>query len=83
MSSDSDLARMSRSRLYVLIDAFERDIRRIMQRYVLAEMSEQTALGDLYNKAIQRQASDSAAEVVPSSVELRWRPGEHQAALTV
>jgi len=23
-----------------------------------------------------------SGEVVPSSVELRWRPGEHQAALT-
>lgn len=61
MPSDSDLERMSRSRLYVLVDAFERDIRRIMQRFVLTDLSEQAALGDLYNKAAQRQASDSAA----------------------
>jgi hypothetical protein len=25
----------------------------------------------------------TAGEDVPSSVELRWRPGDHQAALTV
>jgi hypothetical protein len=27
--------------------------------------------------------ASGAAEDVPNSVELRWRPGDHQAALTV
>ncbi|HYZ55807.1 MAG TPA: cold shock domain-containing protein [Streptosporangiaceae bacterium] len=52
---------MTRARLYVLIDAFERDIRAILARFVLPEMSESEALGRLYDKALSRRNEDDAA----------------------
>lgn len=52
---------MTRARLYVLIDAFERDIRSILGRYVLTELDEAVALGAKYGKAVQRRTDDDAA----------------------
>ncbi|GAA1616190.1 hypothetical protein GCM10009789_82750 [Kribbella sancticallisti] len=52
---------MTRARLYVLLGAFERDIRTILARYVLSEMDEVEALGNLYEKAFQRRSDDEAA----------------------
>lgn len=61
MKEDADLARMTRSRLYVLIDAFEADIRAIIRRHITSVMSVEDALGDLYNKAEKRRAVDEGA----------------------
>lgn len=44
---DNDLP-MTRARLFVLIDAFERDIRTILTRFVLAELSAEEALGSFF-----------------------------------
>lgn len=52
---------MTRARLFVLIDAFERDIRMILARFVLTEIDETTALGNFYAKTKERQEADSAS----------------------
>lgn len=52
---------MTRARLYVLIDAFERDIRTILARFVLPEMTETQALGRLHDRAVSRRNDDEAA----------------------
>lgn len=52
---------MTRARLYVLIDSFERDIRSILARYVLTELDEISALGAKHAKALQRRSDDDAA----------------------
>lgn len=50
--------RMTRSRLYVLIDAFENDMRQILLRYVLDHLPEQEALGGNFEKADLRRSND-------------------------
>jgi tetratricopeptide (TPR) repeat protein/cold shock CspA family protein len=52
---------MTRARLYVLFDAFERDIRSILGKYVLSELGEEQTLGARYAKALQRRLDDEAA----------------------
>jgi len=52
---------MTRARLYVLIDAFERDIRTILSRFVLTEIDEETALSSFYSKTLSRRNEDEAA----------------------
>lgn len=49
---------MTRARVYVLIDAFERDIRRILTRFVLEELSEEDALGPSFSGARERQSQE-------------------------
>lgn len=49
---------MTRARLYVLIDAFESDMRQVMTHYVLDHLSEEEALGASYTRANQRRATD-------------------------
>lgn len=56
-------ARMTRSRLYILLDAFESDMRAILTRYVLDHLNEETALGNSFASANLRRESDTAAEV--------------------
>ena len=58
---DSKPIPMTRARLYVIIDAFERDIRNILARFVLPEIPENQALGRLYDKALKRRNDDEAA----------------------
>lgn len=48
-------------RMFALIDAFERDLRDLLQRYVLEDLDPIAALGDSYERAAARQASDSGA----------------------
>lgn len=65
---------MTRARLFVLIDAFERDIRDILSRYVLSEMDEATALGPSFGRAAQRRTEDEAASdetPLPEYLDLR------------
>jgi tetratricopeptide (TPR) repeat protein/cold shock CspA family protein len=52
---------MTRARLYVLIDAFERDMRSLLARFVATEFSEQDMLGRLYEKAAGRRNEDEGA----------------------
>lgn len=49
---------MTRARLYVLIDAFENDMRQVMINYVLDHLDEEEALGSNFQRANQRKASD-------------------------
>jgi tetratricopeptide (TPR) repeat protein len=51
-------ARMTRSRLYVLIDSFESDLRRILIRYILDHLPESEALGPNFKKANDRREAD-------------------------
>lgn len=51
---------MTRARLYVLIDAFERDMRALLTRFVSEEVDDQTLLGALQEKALTRRADDDA-----------------------
>lgn len=59
--TDQPFAPMSRTRLYVLIDAFERDIRNHIARYILAEIDEETAFAGLYDKTAAKRNDDQAA----------------------
>lgn len=52
---------MTRARLFVLIDAFERDIRAVVTRFVLSEMSDEEALRGYFEAAADRQAHDATA----------------------
>lgn len=58
--------RMTRSRLYVLLDAFEADMRAALLRYVLDHMDEQSALGASFEKADLRRESENADD--PQSI---------------
>lgn len=51
---------MTRARLFVLIDAFERDIRAILNRFVLSELGPEEALGPHFAGASDRAAQDAA-----------------------
>ncbi|MFG2076162.1 NB-ARC domain-containing protein [Nonomuraea maritima] len=54
---------MTRSRLYVLLDAFEADMRGILTRYVLDHKDDEVALGSSFASASLRRESDAIAEV--------------------
>lgn len=64
MSSSADL-RMSRARLYVLVDGFEQDMRQIVEQQLLEFQSETELLSNLeYNAAKQRQSLDENGDDV-------------------
>ncbi|MEV4829117.1 NB-ARC domain-containing protein [Micromonospora sp. NPDC049257] len=55
---------MTRSRLYILIDSFENDLRRSFTHYVLDHLDEVEALGVVYSKVNdRREATDIASGV--------------------
>ncbi|WP_433221413.1 NB-ARC domain-containing protein [Microtetraspora malaysiensis] len=54
---------MTRSRLYILLDAFESDMRAILTRYVLDHQDDEIALGASFASANLRRESDAIAEV--------------------
>ncbi|MFF3192601.1 NB-ARC domain-containing protein [Streptomyces misionensis] len=56
--------RMTRARLYVLVDSFEDDMRQILLRYVLDHKSEDEALGDSLKRAQDRRDADPAGDSV-------------------
>lgn len=60
MGSSLDTILVTRARLFVLIDSFERDIRALLVRYVLMELNEIDALGPSYEKAILRRDNDAS-----------------------
>lgn len=56
-------ARMTRARLYTLIDAFEVDMRRLLNSYVLDHEDEETAVGALvFSRASARRDGDDGGE---------------------
>lgn len=54
--SSSEISAGTRGRVYALIDAFEQDIRAIMDRYLLGE--DAFSLGDLHEKAMARKEAE-------------------------
>lgn len=64
--------RMSRARLFALIDAFERDMREVLDKYLLDHMDPRVALGDLYAEAAERRERDDAtSESISNYLDLR------------
>jgi hypothetical protein len=61
---------MTRSRLYVLIDSFETDMRNILDTYVLSFVPESDALGPSFLKADQRRNADDPSGSTPISAYL-------------
>jgi tetratricopeptide (TPR) repeat protein/cold shock CspA family protein len=57
--------RLSRARLFAVLDAFERDMRGMLELYVLDHLSEEIALGPDFAKADELRASDAEDEDVP------------------
>lgn len=51
---------MTRARLYVLVDSFESDVRRMILRFVLDHMSEAEALADSHERAAERRHADAS-----------------------
>lgn len=66
--------RMSRSRLYIAIDAFESDMRSIVDRYILDHLDDEVALGNEYEKAAERKMEDGAGSEAPITMYLDLRP---------
>ncbi|MEU8361115.1 hypothetical protein AB0C27_34385 [Nonomuraea sp. NPDC048882] len=54
---------MTRSKLYILLDAFESDMRAILTRYVLDHQDDEIALGTSFTSANLRRESDAVAEI--------------------
>ncbi|WP_082567328.1 AAA family ATPase [Janibacter sp. Soil728] len=60
---------MTRARLYVLIDAFERDMRTLLGRFMHPELTEEELLENLYDKALTRQRDDASGSLDTPLVE--------------
>ncbi|RRR86364.1 tetratricopeptide repeat protein [Streptomyces sp. RP5T] len=56
--------RMTRARLYVLVDSFEDDMRQILLRYVLDHKSDEEALGDSLERAQEKRDADPSGDGV-------------------
>jgi hypothetical protein len=57
--------RMSRARLFVLIDAFENDMRAAVEKYLLDHLDESVALGPDFSAADHLRSLDAGDERVP------------------
>ena len=57
--------RLSRARLFAALDAFEHDMRAMLEMYVLDHLSEEVALGPDFAKADQLRASDAEDDGIP------------------
>lgn len=53
---------MSRARLYVLLAAFEQDVRAILSRYVVSELGEDESFGASYEAAATRRTQDATSD---------------------
>lgn len=71
----SDDLPMSRARLFVLINAFEGDIRANLQRYVISEIGDETALGAFFAPCQSKRESDPSTAGVPLAHFLDLREG--------
>jgi LuxR family glucitol operon transcriptional activator len=72
--SKSQIVRMSRSRLYALIDSFEADMRAAIEQYLLGHQDESTLLGPDYEEARSRRDSDQHGNDVSIVHYLDLRP---------
>ncbi|MFG2060416.1 NB-ARC domain-containing protein [Micromonospora sp. NPDC048871] len=54
--------RLTRMRMFALIDAFERDMRDILARYVLTEISPEEAFGGAFERAREKQLREPETE---------------------
>ena len=59
--TDVSHTKMTRARLYILVDSFENDMRRCIDRYILDHLGELEAFGSSYDKIRDRMDRDSAA----------------------
>ncbi|HEY0773966.1 MAG TPA: hypothetical protein VGD51_07790, partial [Nocardioidaceae bacterium] len=66
---------MTRARLFVLINAFERDARAMLQKYVVDEMGEEAALGPFYMACQAKKEADASSGSVPVTHYLEMREG--------
>lgn len=66
---------MTRARLYVLVDAFERDVRAALEKYVTAELGEEECLRNLYAACLAKRDNDTGAESMPLVTYLDMREG--------
>lgn len=66
---------MTRAQLFVLVDAFERDVRAALQKYVTDEVGEEQGLGQFYATCIVKREKDSSASEVPLASFLEMREG--------
>jgi len=64
---------MTRARLFVLIGAFELDIRSIIQKYVVDEIGEEACLGGFFESCLSKRLKDPTARETPlvNFLELR------------
>lgn len=67
--SSSLAIRLTRMRMYALIDAFERDMRDVLRRYVLEEVSTEEALCHFLAGAHDKQARDNTGDSESSLIE--------------
>src|SRR5689334_15127324 len=61
--------RLTRMRMYALIDAFERDMRDNFEKYVIQELTPEEALDSNYNKAFEKLQKDDVDPNRTSVVE--------------
>lgn len=68
-----EIPRLNRARLYVLFDAFEQDIRNIIENTLLDHLSEENALGPDFKKAneLREQDTDDASVSIVHYLYLR------------
>ena len=71
----SDDLPMTRARLFVLIDAFERDVRTILRKYVTNEVGEERCLGAFLAPCSAKRENDPSAGEVPLANFLEMREG--------
>lgn len=71
----SDDMPMTRARLFVLIGAFEGDVRTLLQKYVIDDIGDEEALGSFYAACRAKAQADPSGENVPLAHFLDMREG--------
>lgn len=66
---------MTRARLFVLIDAFERDVRTILQKFVISELGEEVTFGAFLAPCKAKQEADPSSQDAPLANFLEMREG--------
>ena len=66
---------MTRSRLFVLFNSFERDVRSILQRFVISELGEQEGLGTFFEPCKAKSDADPSSQGALLSTFLEMRQG--------
>ena len=66
---------MTRARLYVLVDAFERDVRSALEKFVTSEIGEEACLGIFFSSCVTKRENDSGSDTMPLVTFLDMRDG--------